>query len=93
MKTVTVQIGNSDDKLTQIEWARFITNIRMCLQRNATAIHFSGGSAFDMSWQNACFVFLIQDNYLDDLRERLAYIRQEFRQDSLAFTVGETEML
>lgn len=40
MKTATIQIGNSDDKLTQSEWSDFVSAIKDAVQRFSERIHF-----------------------------------------------------
>lgn len=95
MNTGIIQIGNSDDKLSQKEWAEFISNIDQVLQNWQVGLHFHGYSLPDKPWQNACWVFEVDNDLmgLDDLKAELAYIARQFRQDSIAVTLGDTEFV
>lgn len=93
MSTCTIQIGNSDDKLTQREWARFVDDTRAEVASLATAVHFTGFSPSDAVWQNACIVAEIDRAVIDGLTKRLAVLATHYRQDSIALTVGETEFV
>jgi len=91
MSTIIVQIGNSDDKLTQREWSEFIAQVHHLMSMNCN-LHFSGGSAPHEKWQNYCFV----GQLLGDLfyvKRHLTDIRKSYRQDSVALTIGETEFI
>ena len=89
-KTIIVQIGNSDNKLTQQEWSRFVENVDRIITQNADEIHFHACSEGSKPWQNACWVFDIQPNYMVDTLNELNYSRREFEQDSISWTEGET---
>ena len=101
MKTITVQIGNSDDKLSQSEWSQFTSKIMYEIEINASEIHFSGSSDPLAAWQNAAFVFCIRDYgfmgndrfFIDNLKSVLSKIAKLYRQDSIAWTEGETEFV
>jgi len=54
VKTVVIQIGNSDDKLTQLEWAKFVNDIKHLVNNHAKEVHFFGGSSNWENWQNTC---------------------------------------
>ena len=90
MKTVTLQIGNSDDKLTQKEWSRFTQEVGSAVSQFAAQIHFSGSSGTCAPWQNAAWVFAIEPLNDTELKAVVTYLRAEYRQDSAAWTEGET---
>ncbi len=91
MPTVTIQIGNSDDKLTQREWSDYVTDVQFAIQNHGGDVHFSGGSPTDEVWQNFCFVCNVsRPRDVDGLKQALRAVRLRFRQDSAAMTVGET---
>lgn len=101
-KTIVIQIGNSDDKLTQSQWAYFVMYLRMELESPALDFHFFGFSASDAHWQNCCMVFNADyerlgyedfETYLNDLRFILANVARKYKQDSIALLVGETEFV
>lgn len=91
MKTVTICIGNSDDKLTQVEWSNFCKAIRIVL--HFYTVHFSGVSNGSAAWQNACWVFELPEDKEKELKSKITEIRKHFRQDSVAWTEGNTEFI
>lgn len=93
MTTITVQIGNSDDKLTQKEWSDFVAETGKALITRTGLIHFHSCSHGGAQWQNAAWVATISSSPLGYLRGDLAALAKKFRQDSIALTVGDTEFL
>ena len=91
--TVVVQIGNSDNKLTQGEWAHYVEAIRNVIRKNVSAIHFQGGSDWDAPWQNACWVCDIDHSFKDEFIASLLQVKNSYRQDSIALTWGHTDFL
>ena len=93
MKPITIQIGNSDNKLTQLDWSLFIRRLDDFVELSGI-VHFSGFSGGDKPWQNACWVITPyeQDDF-DALREYVIVLRKEYRQDGVAWIVGETEFI
>lgn len=91
MPTITVQIGNSDDKLTQEEWAHFIDSVGTVIRELGWNIHFSGGSLCTAPWQNYCWVCEADSG--NNYRIVLSELAKEYRQNSIAVTVGETSFL
>jgi hypothetical protein len=89
--TVTLQIGNTDNKLSQQEWSAFYKAIDNAVSYFARRVHFSGCSSSDEPRQNACWVFEIDND--EELRSAITRIRQDHRQDSAAWSVGVTEFL
>jgi len=90
MRTIIIQIGNTDDKLTQVEWSAFCRHMQAAINEHAQQIHFAGGAEYHMPWQNACWVFEIAPVMADCLRPKVIALRTEYRQDSVAWTEGET---
>jgi hypothetical protein len=93
MKTIVVQIGNSDNKLPQAEWADFVRRVDGAIREHARAVHFFGGTENWAAWQRVCWVFDCEGARLGDLKTLVTAARKEFRQDAAAFTVGETEFI
>jgi len=92
--TVYLSIGNSDDKLTQAEWADYNLRIAAEVTSYASTIHGAWSSHPAARWQNAAWCLEFTD--LDAMwlaRDTAAEIRKEFRQDSVAWAVAETEFL
>lgn len=90
MKTVTIQIGNSDNKLTQGQWANFAASMHEAISENVYRIHFKGGSDWDAPWQNACWVCEVRDEQMENLQVVIMTCRANHGQDSAAVTFGET---
>lgn len=93
MKTVTIQIGNSDDKLSQGRWAEFVDMMDTTIRRESGSVHFMGAPPNWMKWQNAAWVVMVNDNEVQYLKSAVSKVRMLFDQDSAAFTVGETELI
>lgn len=94
MKTLTIQIGNSDDKLTQKEWSQFVKEIKYLLSCFATETYFFGGAATYDSWQNVCWVIGCGENTdFEKLKWELKQIREKYKQDSVAVTWGSTDFI
>ena len=96
MKTITIQIGNSDDKLTQREWSNYVREMGDRVARYGGQIHFSGSSSPCAPWQNCCWVLEVARDAttsVETLRAQVASVGKLFRQESVAFTVGETEFV
>jgi hypothetical protein len=57
---VTVQFGNSDDRLTQREWSELVAAVSRAVNAEVLdhggGLHFFGTAPADAPWQNACWV-------------------------------------
>lgn len=83
---VYVSIGNSDDKLTQSEWAQFVSRTTSLVE-GAALIHGRWLSEPSSAYQNACWCIDVHDepNGVEWLRGALARLAADFRQDSIAW--------
>jgi hypothetical protein len=93
MITVAVQIGNSDDKLSQFHWAAFIDRTQKTIERRAKQIHFHGHSMPTAPWQNAGWVFEVEEKQAAELQFELSDLAKDFKQDAIAYTFGRTIMI
>ncbi len=93
MLTVSVLIGNSDDKLSQAEWAQFMCLVGRFVSDKAKHVHFAGHSDPACIWQNACWVFEISTSDIQELKETLIKVKEKYRQDSIAFVLGAAELI
>jgi hypothetical protein len=91
MNTVTIQIGNSDDKLSQRVWADYVATCDQVIHNLVHEVHFFATSSNVDPWQNACWVVTVKDDSAaHSLRDELANKRALFDQDSIAWTAGLT---
>lgn len=91
-KTIAIQIGNSDDKLTQKQWACFALGIRDVVE-DAIQIHFWGASLNYEPWQNLCCVCEVREGNLDNFLRRLSQIGKHYKQESVAVLVGDSQFI
>lgn len=91
-QTAIIAIGNSDNKLTQLQWVSYIKNVNYTVMDYSDKIYFHGFAAPNVEWQNAAWIFDLADdpqdehNLIKDL-QRIAYI---YNQESIALVIGDT---
>lgn len=99
---ILVSIGNSDDKLSQREWSRFIEDARHAIYYAVqaavalpAAVHGEWFSAPDSPWQNAnwCVELVPGSLTYNGLRRAMQELCKQYRQDSIAWTEGPVEFL
>ena len=93
MKTVTVIIGNSDDKLSQVRWIEFVEQCAGRIGDLARLVHFEVRSGASALWQTSAWTFEIKDGQIVQLKNDLATIRHCFEQDSIVWLEGETQLI
>jgi len=91
MKTITVQIGNSDNKLSQKQWHNFVKEVRTFIESRADEVHFFGGSSNWELWQNVTIIFNIKES--ENLKSLISQISKNYLQDAVAWTEGVTEFI
>lgn len=91
--TFCIQIGNTDNKLTQQEWNHFVVDVQSLVE-TLGVVHFFGGPATYAAWQNVCWVVEIKSRDAKHmLVENLMRIRANFKQESVAVLFGTTEFI
>lgn len=90
MKTVTIQIGNTDDKLTQKMWHSYVGRMGYFIQQHAKETHFFGAPSNWEQWQNAAWIVTVEPHKLEAMKDAVRECRREFGQDSAAWTDGDT---
>lgn len=98
MKTYTILIGNSDQKLKQYHWSALVeamTPIIMDVTRNyaGSEVHFRGFSPSESPYQNAAWVIQLPDEAWPLMADRLARLASRWSQDSIAVVIGETQFI
>lgn len=90
---VSLQIGNSDDKLLQTEWAQFVADTARLITVHVSRIYFHGCAEGSKPWQNACWVFLCTKMEATRLKNQMMDLRKQYKQDCVAWLEGVTELL
>ncbi len=93
MTTIYASIGNSDDKLTQRQWADLVEEFFDGIAQAAEQIHGAWFSAPDSPFQNACCCFEIGGPSAAELKISLAETAHAYDQDSIAWAVAQTEFI
>ncbi|MCO6011446.1 hypothetical protein NE236_41505 [Actinoallomurus purpureus] len=94
MTTVYVSIGNSDDKLRQVDWSLFVNRTVRLIRVYGGVIHGEWYSLPHHRWQNACICFEPIAGSADRIKEQLAKIAARFGQDSIAWAEApETQFI
>lgn len=92
--TIHIAIGNTDNRLTQQEWADFATLVDRFLTQHAHEIHGAWFSLPNAPWQNACWAFTVESG---DARIKIEFglrdLLLRYRQDSIAWNESETTFL
>jgi hypothetical protein len=91
----TLQIGNSDNKLTQQEWSKIIKEIENLLTIYHAQRYFTGGSDCKEAWQNYCWCFDLEGSefLIKAFKEQLRRCRERYLQDSVAILQGTSEFI
>lgn len=90
---VYISVGNSDDKLSQVEWSQFVVEMTA---RVAAVGHVHGSWASNpvSAYQNACWcVEYRSEDQVTEAREVAAELRDKYRQNSIAWAVADTEFI
>lgn len=91
---VHIAIGNSDDKLTQQEWAKFWGFVDMDVRKYAHSVLGAWLSSPSSQWQNAAWCIDIEiPRHVAGLRKSLSELARLFGQESIAWTPGITEFI
>lgn len=94
MTTYYVSIGNSDDKLSQQNWARFQASVLNTIRTHADEIHGEWFSTPTSGYQNMCICY--EASTLErqgHIRSDLRNLAQLFNQDSIALARALTEFI
>ena len=65
--------------------------MRCLIGNHANEIHFFGGASNWENWQNACWVFT--SDVILELLENIKPVRQSYKQESIAVTIGSTKFI
>jgi hypothetical protein len=90
LRTITIQIGNTDNKLSQNDWSHYVEATKQAIEKIVNEVHFFGGSPNWYPWQNVAWVVVLQEEMIPEIKQQLAFVRHSYKQDSVAWTEGET---
>jgi hypothetical protein len=94
MTIVHAAIGNSDHRLTQVEWSMYCREFFRLVREHAAEIHGEWYSGPGAPHQNACAGFSIDGHRALLLRDEMSRLAGEFRQESIAWAACDrTEFL
>jgi len=84
---VVVSIGNTDNRLTQRDWNRFVEDVIEAVSK-AGKVHFFGGSSTWAPWQNVAWIIELQVSVVEFTAE-IAKVRETYNQESAFILFGE----
>lgn len=87
---VYVSIGNSDDRLSQREWALYQIDLQQLLHDAGGLFHGEWYSNPNSIFQNACICMEIADAATPPLKIKLVMLAKKYRQDSIAWAIAPT---
>jgi hypothetical protein len=94
VERVFIQISNAANGLAQDSWAEFISQIRGKVLEDCIDVHMEGFSLPDAPWQNACWAFSTQRQYLSRIRENMATLAGDFGQQAVSISLmGKAEFI
>lgn len=91
--TIYISIGNSDDKLSQEEWADFVIDVGDIVRNLAWRTHGQWFSAPAAPWQNACWCVEVRPVMVDRLRQALARMAGRYQQESIAWAEASVSFI
>lgn len=85
---VYVAIGNSDDKLSQRDWALFQIDVNQALHTGGALYHGEWTSHPTSMFQNACWCAEINAVDAAPIKKKLRELAKAYRQDSIIWAVA-----
>lgn len=94
LKTIYASIGNSDDRLTQKQWADYAEEFVQTITDLSEQFFGVWYSESSSEYQNMCVAFEVGEGAEKELRQQLTRLRKDYVQDSIAWSeVPQTEFL
>ena len=90
---MVISIGNSDNKLTQVEWSLFVQDVEAAIKRSQAGVHFFGGAANWMPWQNVAWILDVEGVDVGALAREITCIREQYKQYSAWVMIGEGRLI
>ncbi len=97
-KTIYITIGNSDDKLTQAQWATFVADVDAALDAACefedTVFHGNWLSPSQSPYQNACWCLTLSSLQAEvALRQEMLMLVKKYGQESITWASAQVEFL
>lgn len=89
MNKIVISIGNTDNKLTQMEWSDYVSDVELIIEKMNILKHFFGGSSNWEWWQNAAWILEVHPKDIDVFVKEIKRIREKYKQDSAFVMIGE----
>lgn len=90
---LVVIIGNSDNKLTQQEWSEFVYKLKELVDRYSIQTYFFGAPGNYDPWQNVAWSFKIRISRIDAFKSALVFLREKYKQESVAFMESKFNLI
>lgn len=91
---LAISIGNTDNKLSQVEWSEFVDKINLLISDlSYVRTHFFGGAQTWAPWQNVAWLLELENGSPEPLLERLIVLRKQFSHDSVFILVGNGDLI
>jgi hypothetical protein len=87
---VFVEIGNSDNKLDQAQWAAFCEDTEQVIMGYATDVFGMYYSLPHSRFQNACFHLSVAGDEWNNFESDIAEVKDQYNQESVAVSQGDT---
>jgi hypothetical protein len=71
MKSISLLMSNTDNKLSQQQWHDFVAATKQEVRNACTEFHFFGAPPNWEDHQNAAFVFTLDDQTIPTLKEKM----------------------
>lgn len=88
MRYIAVSVGNTDNKLTQQDWNKFVEDVIDAVGTYGK-VHFFGGASTWAPWQNVAWIVEVAPKDIDTLGDALTKIRKKYNQESVFIMVSE----
>ena len=86
---IVISIGNSDNKLSQVEWNNFVVEMTECINKRIERTFFFGGASNWEPWQNVTWIAEPTDKTLNIFLGEISTIRERWKQDSAFVLIGK----
>lgn len=81
--TIYISIGNSDNKLSQHQWANFHNAVSYVVCATAKTVWGEWVSESTSEFQNACWGVAVYSDAIPNLKAKLAQLAHVYKQDAI----------